>query len=166
MRYSGRMHHRDPARRLVVVAGLVWLGPRRLLVQRRPQAAAHGAGLLELPGGKVEPGEAPPAALRRELVEEWGRAADALSVGPVAEVLHHDYPPPGPEVLLLVYHVDAAAWADDPAWREHLHLEDGASVHAFALPDLPVDEFLAADRTFIAELQAGHVRPPDARPRP
>lgn len=154
--------HRDPGRRLIVVAGLVWLGPQRLLVQRRPASAAHGAGRLELPGGKVEAGEAPRAALRRELREEWGRAADALSVGPVAEVLHHDYPPPGPEVLLLVYHVDASAWAGDRPWREDLRLEDGASVHAFALTELPLDDFLAADRIFIAEVQAGRVRPPAA----
>ncbi|MFY0541558.1 NUDIX domain-containing protein [Nannocystis pusilla] len=43
--------------RLIVAAGLVWLGPHRLLVQRRPAGARHGAGALELPGGKVEPGE-------------------------------------------------------------------------------------------------------------
>jgi len=30
----------------------------------------------------------------------------------VAEVLHHVYPPPGPEVLLVVYHVDASAWGE------------------------------------------------------
>lgn len=144
--------------RLVVVAGLVWLGPQRLVVQRRPLHAAHGPGRLELPGGKVEPGEAPRAALARELAEEWGPAAADLRLGAVAEVLHHVYPPPGPEVLLLVYHVDAAAW---PAtWRAALHLEPGAEVVAFDLPDLPLDEFLAADREFVADVRAGRVRPP------
>lgn len=146
--------------RLVVVAGLVWLGPQRLVVQRRPLHAPHGAGRLELPGGKVEPGEAPRAALGRELVEEWGQAAADLQIGPVAEILHHIYPPPGPEVLLLIYHVDAAAWADSPAWRAALQLEDGAAVLAFDLPDLPLDEFLAADREFLADVRAGRVRPP------
>lgn len=146
--------------RLIVVAGLVWLGPRRLVVQRRPHHAPHGAGRLELPGGKVEPGEAPRAALGRELVEEWGPAAADLKIGPAAEILHHIYPPPGPEVLLLIYHVDAAAWADAPAWQGALRLEDGAAVLAFDLPDLPLDEFLAADREFLAEVRAGRVRPP------
>ncbi|HEY8375405.1 MAG TPA: NUDIX domain-containing protein [Nannocystis sp.] len=147
--------------RLVVAAGLVWLAPTRLLVQRRPKTAPHGAGALELPGGKVEPGEAPRAALQRELVEEWGAAAGALPVGAIAEVLHHIYPPPGPEVLLLVYHVDAAAWHPD-GWRRAIRLEPDAEVLACERDRLPVAEFLAADREFIARVQAGHVRPPPA----
>lgn len=154
MRYHGRVQPR-----LVVVAGLVWLGPRTLLVQRRPPHAHHGAGCLELPGGKVEPGEAPRTALRRELLEEWGAAAGALHVGPVAEVLHHVYPPPGPEVLLLVYHVDAAAWAPD-AWQNAISVEAGAAVEAHDVARLPMAEFLAADREFLAEVGTGQVRPP------
>ena len=59
--------------RLVVVAGLIWLTPDRLLVQRRPLDKPHGGGCLELPGGKVEPGEAPRAAAP---VEYAGGAAD------------------------------------------------------------------------------------------
>ena len=37
-----------------------------LLVQRRPVDKPHGGGRLELPGGKVEPGEAPRDALARD----------------------------------------------------------------------------------------------------
>jgi 8-oxo-dGTP diphosphatase len=150
--------------RLIVVAGLVWLGPDRLLVQRRAADAAHGAGRLELPGGKVEPGEAPRAALTRELTEEWGPEARLLPIASVAEVLHHVYPAPGPEVLLLVYHVDASAWAADGAgvesWPALVRATAGASVHAFDRGRLPLDEFLAADRDFLAELKAGRVQRP------
>lgn len=150
--------------RLIVVAGLVWLGPDRLLVQRRAADAAHGAGRLELPGGKVEPGEAPRAALTRELTEEWGAEARLLPIASVAEVLHHVYPAPGPEVLLLVYHVDASAWAADgagvEAWPALVRATAGASVHAFDRGRLPLDEFLAADRDFLAELKAGRVHRP------
>jgi ADP-ribose pyrophosphatase YjhB (NUDIX family) len=150
--------------RLIVVAGLVWLGPDRLLVQRRGADAAHGAGRLELPGGKVEPGEAPRPALTRELTEEWGPEARLLPISSVAEVLHHLYPPPGPEVLLVVYHVDASAWAADAAgderWPARVQVTAGATVHAFDRARLPLDEFLAADRAFLAELQAGRVRRP------
>ena len=43
----------------------------RFLIQERP-AGGLLAGLWEFPGGKVEPGEGPAAALRRELREELG----------------------------------------------------------------------------------------------
>lgn len=146
--------------RLVVAAGLVWLDRARVLLQRRAATASHGAGLLELPGGKVELGEAPTTALARELEEEWGHAARALVIGPVVDVLHHVYPPPGPEVLLCVYHVDAGAWSDGgDAWRRHITPQPGVEVHAYAVHELPLSEFLDADRPFATALARGQIPP-------
>lgn len=48
------------------------MGPRVFLA-RRSEAAGHG-GLWELPGGKVEAGESPEAAIVREIREELGVA--------------------------------------------------------------------------------------------
>lgn len=143
--------------RLLVVAGLVWLAPGRLLVQRRAADARFGAGMLELPGGKIEPGEAPEQALARELVEEWGPGAAQLEVGAIAKVLHHVYPEPGPEVVLLVYQVDARGWGE--RWSAHARASAGEELCAYTIADLPVDEFLPADRPFVAALIAGDHRP-------
>jgi 8-oxo-dGTP pyrophosphatase MutT (NUDIX family) len=103
--------------------------------------------MLELVGGKIAVGEAPPRALQRELIEEWGPRAAALVVGPIADVLHHIYPAGGPEVILCVYHVDARAWGT--GYRSFVEPEPDAIVSAFAVGELPVDEFLAADRALV-----------------
>jgi 8-oxo-dGTP pyrophosphatase MutT (NUDIX family) len=147
---------------LLVAAGLVWRPGAVLLVQRRRADADHGAGRWELPGGKLEPAEHPRAALVRELVEEWGPAAAALRVGAVAEVLHHVYAPPGPEVLLVVYHVDAGALGapDAPLAALGLRPEPGVELGAFPRAALPVAQFLAADRELLAAVRDGLVAPP------
>ncbi len=147
--------------RTVVAAGLGWLGPGRVLVHRRPPDARFGAGALELPGGKLEPGEGPAPALRRELCEEWGPGASRLAVGPVAEVLHHVYPSPGPEVVLVVYHVDGARLSPGPDGDFGLTLEAGLSLLACEVAQLPVEEFLAADRPWVQTVASGQVRAPD-----
>ena len=63
--------------------------PRRLLAARR-SAPSSLAGGWELPGGKVEPGETPQAALVRELREELG-----VGVRLGAEVGGGPWPLPG-----------------------------------------------------------------------
>ncbi|MCC2980129.1 MULTISPECIES: (deoxy)nucleoside triphosphate pyrophosphohydrolase [unclassified Sphingomonas] len=67
---------------LVVAAALVDRGGK-VFVQQRPIAKQHG-GLWEFPGGKVEPGEAPEAALARELHEELGIAVSTSALQPLS----------------------------------------------------------------------------------
>lgn len=57
-----------------VVCALIEDEAGRLLVAQRPPGK-HLAGLWEFPGGKVEPGETPEAALVREITEELGCVA-------------------------------------------------------------------------------------------
>ena len=91
-------------KRIVVAAGLIRrsseeLHGDRYLMSRRLNDA-HLAGWWEFPGGKVEPGESPHDALRRELKEELDIE---VNVGPIFAVGHHLYS--DREVILLVYEV-------------------------------------------------------------
>ena len=58
--------------KIVLVVAVVLVDPDgRVLIAKRPEGKAM-AGLWEFPGGKVDPGETPEAALIRELKEELG----------------------------------------------------------------------------------------------
>jgi len=58
--------------KMVLVSAVALVdGDGRVLLAQRPQGKAM-AGLWEFPGGKVEQGETPEAALVRELYEELG----------------------------------------------------------------------------------------------
>jgi 8-oxo-dGTP diphosphatase len=71
----------------------------RLLVQQRP-AGKPMAGLWEFPGGKIEPGETPEAALIRELNEELGIDVEAACLAPACFASE---PLDGRALLLLLY---------------------------------------------------------------
>jgi len=62
----------------IVVVGAALFDGGRLLAARR-SAPPELAGRWELPGGKVEQGETPDAALVRELREELGVDAEAMA---------------------------------------------------------------------------------------
>jgi 8-oxo-dGTP diphosphatase len=73
---------KNPTYLFVVAAALVDQNGR-ILVQKRPEGKPM-AGLWEFPGGKVEAGETPEAALVRELNEELEIDVDEADVEPVA----------------------------------------------------------------------------------
>ena len=66
---------------ITVVAVALVDGDGRVLLQQRPSGRPM-AGLWEFPGGKIEPGERPEAALIREVEEELGVGLDARSLTP------------------------------------------------------------------------------------
>ena len=71
---------------LVAAAALVD-ADGRVLLNQRPEGK-HLAGMWEYPGGKVEPGETPEAALIRELREELGVELCTRCFAPLGFVSH------------------------------------------------------------------------------
>ena len=72
----------------LLVAAVALIDPDgRVLLAQRP-AGKQMAGLWEFPGGKVEPGETPEAALMRELHEELGIDTWASCLAPLTFASH------------------------------------------------------------------------------
>jgi len=71
---------------LVVAVALIDVDGR-VLIAKRPQGKSL-AGLWEFPGGKVEPGERPEAALIRELREELGIEVSESCLAPFVFASH------------------------------------------------------------------------------
>jgi 8-oxo-dGTP diphosphatase len=94
---------------VIVAAGVLIEDGRVLLTQRR--SGTHLAGAWEFPGGKVDPGEDPREALRRELAEELGIDARA---GEILDVTFHRYEEAGKAVLLLFFEAMRAGGSPDP----------------------------------------------------
>lgn len=70
-----------------VVACALVDADRRVLIARRPEGKQL-AGLWEFPGGKVEAGETPEAALLRELKEELGIETKSACLAPLTFASH------------------------------------------------------------------------------
>jgi 8-oxo-dGTP diphosphatase len=72
----------------VLVAAVALIDPDgRVLIAKRPEGKSL-AGLWEFPGGKVEQGETPEAALIRELQEELGINVERSCLAPLTFVSH------------------------------------------------------------------------------
>jgi 8-oxo-dGTP diphosphatase len=114
-----------------VVAGVVQRGDRRVLVAERPSGSAL-AGYLEFPGGKIEAGETPTAALAREFSEELGTAV--LEAQPL---IRFEYAYPEYRVRLRVYRV--TRWHGEPHGREGQRLAWAGTAELRRLRLLPAN---------------------------
>jgi 8-oxo-dGTP diphosphatase len=113
----------------------------QILICRRKLGQAHELK-WEFPGGKLEPGETPPQALKRELNEEL--AIDA-TIG--FEFMRHEFAyPEKPPILLIFFEV--TEFEGEPVNRifEEIRWED-----ARRLPDY---DFLEGDIGFVRSLAA------------
>ena len=90
----------DSPRPVVLVSAVALIdADGRVLLARRP-AGKSMAGLWEFPGGKIEAGETPEAALIRELDEELGIDTAESCLAPLSFASHayDDF-----QLLMLVY---------------------------------------------------------------
>jgi 8-oxo-dGTP diphosphatase len=76
-----------PVRLLLVAAAVLLDGEGRVLLAQRPQGKSL-AGLWEFPGGKIDAGERPEAALVRELHEELGILVEQSDLVPTCFASH------------------------------------------------------------------------------
>ena len=124
-----------------VVAGLIVKQGKLLVCQR----TRHQTMPLkwEFPGGKIEEGEQPRAALRRELEEELGILA---TVGDEVRRIQHEYPNGGMVELRFFIVREYQKEIENRIFREIQWAEPS---------ELPKYDFLEADLTLVRELAAG-----------
>jgi 8-oxo-dGTP diphosphatase len=121
----------------IVVAGALISASRLLVAQReRPRELA---GLWELPGGKVIPGEGEAAALTRELREEL--AIEVTVGGRIGEDVLLS-----PAMILRAYRVDLVD--GEP------HAHDHRAVRFVDAAELRTLDWVPADRVWVPELEA------------
>lgn len=138
----------------IVVAGAVIVesvaGPTVLVAQRRRPPEL--AGRWELPGGKVMPGETERAALARELAEELGLDAAAITVG---ERLGVDVPLDN-GMTLRAYRVGINGGEPRP--------DDHHALRWAVADELADIDWVPADRAWLSELERA-LQPGPAGPK-
>ena len=126
---------------LMVSAAALIAADGYVLLQERPVGGTL-AGLWEFPGGKVEPGETPVAALVRELEEELGIVVAAADAHPLTFVTHAL---DNRELLLLLFKVEG--WHGEPVARH-------AAALSWVLPDdMKADTMPPADWPLVIALR-------------
>lgn len=123
---------------LLVVACALVDTDRRVLIAQRPEGK-HMANMWEFPGGKIEPGETPEAAIIRELREELDVETKEACLAPLSFASHtyeHMH-------LLMPLYV-CRRWQGTPTAKEHQALKwvRPQALRDYAMP--PADEPLIA----------------------
>lgn len=123
---------------LLVVACALVDADRRVLIAQRP-AGKSFAGLWEFPGGKLENGETPEAALIRELMEELGVSTRTACLAPLTFASH-----PYENFHLLMPLYVCRKWQGQPRPRVHAALKWVRPQGLRDYPMPPADEPLIA----------------------
>ena len=120
---------------VVGAIAVIWRRGRVLVGRRAPDV--HLGGLLEFPGGKIEPGETPVACAVREAREETGLDIRVTGRRPV---LRHAYR----DRRVVLYTFDAQVIAGEPGAPFQWILPDDLQDEAFPPATAPLLEALRA----------------------
>jgi 8-oxo-dGTP diphosphatase len=118
---------------LLVVAAAMLREDGRILLQKRPDGRSM-AGLWEFPGGKLEDGETPEAALVRELAEELAIQIEPANLLPACFASANI----GDRPLLLMLYI-CTVWEGEPVAVESPELGWFAIDEMRGLPMPPAD---------------------------
>lgn len=130
-----------------VVAAVIERSDRRLLLGQRRRGDTSPLK-WEFPGGKVERGETPEAALARELKEELGVSLSKCV--PIGRVVHR-YAETPEELEILFFAAAISCDELNPRTFEKI---------AWVLPkELGDYDFLAANAGLVANLATGRIKP-------
>ncbi|KAB0869601.1 8-oxo-dGTP diphosphatase MutT [Cronobacter sakazakii] len=121
-------------KKLQIAVGIVRNAKGEIFITQRA-ADAHMANKWEFPGGKIEAGEMPEAALRRELQEETGITVTSATL---FETLDYEFP--DRHISLWFYLVES--WEGEPWGKEgqpgHWVHQQALDAQAFPPPNEPV----------------------------
>ena len=130
--------------RTVLVSAAVLVEEGRVLLSQR-KVGTHLEGAWEFPGGKVEPGEDPRDALRRELEEELGIHT---RIGEIVDLTFHRYVEAEKAVLLMFFEATREPGSPEPEAR------DVAAFKWATVGELDPAAFPPADVAILAKVRA------------
>lgn len=127
----------------IPVAVAVILNSRGEVLVARRALHQHQGGLLEFPGGKIEPGETTEQALVRELKEELGLSVPVTGIGPAWLSISHHYP----EKTVHLDIREVFEFEGEPRGQE------GQPIHWMPISELATADFPEANAEIIEALK-------------
>ena len=128
-------------KRIEVVAAIIRDDEGRIFATQR--GYGEWKDWWEFPGGKMEAGETPEEALRREI---WEELETRISVGRLVEIVEYDYP--SFHLTIHCYHCRVESG--------ELHLKEHEAARWLTKEQLDSVQWLPADKDLIEKLKKQH----------